>query len=206
MHISNIVCFSKFKSIDYSINIYPGYISSLVYNDDMSDADMLAAIGFTVGHEISHAFDFSASQFNAYGEPNPVFSGQDVDAYVKKTNALADYYSSIEVMPGTNVDGQHVVGEAAADLNGMQVTLALGQKTEGFDYERFCSRFAVAWGNVVNEASFTATLADTHPLDNLRMNVCAQMYDMMYDTLGVAEGDGMYLAPDQRIFIWGAKA
>ena len=43
-------------------------------------------------------------------------------------------------------------------------------------------------------------------LNNLRMNVCAQMYDMMYDTLGVAEGDGMYLAPDQRIFIWGAKA
>ena len=32
------------------------------------------------------------------------------------------------------------------------------------------------------------------------------MYDMMYDTLGVAEGDGMYLAPDKRIAIWGANA
>ena len=204
--ISPMVTNAFYDASNNSINIYPGYISSLVYNDDMSDADMLAAIGFTVGHEISHAFDFSASQFNAYGEPNPVFSGQDVDAYVKKTNALADYYSSIEVMPGTNVDGQHVVGEAAADLNGMQVTLALGQKTEGFDYERFCSRFAVAWGNVVNEASFTATLADTHPLDNLRMNVCSQMFDPMYEKLGVKEGDGMYLAPDKRVVFWGPNA
>lgn len=167
---------------------------------------MLAAIGFVVSHEISHAFDFGASQFNAYGEPKPVFTGKDVDAFVKKTNALADYFSTIEVMPGVNVDGQHVVGEAAADLCGLQVTLALEEKTEGFDYERFCSQFAVFWGSVANEASFSASLADTHPLDNLRMNVCSQMLDPMYEKLGVTEGDGMYLAPDKRIVFWGPQA
>ena len=143
--ISPTVTNAFYDPTNNSINIYPGYISSLIYSADMSDADILATIGFVTSHEISHAFDFSASQFNAYGEPKPVFSAEDVDTYVKKTNALADYYSSMEIMPGVNVDGQHVVGEATADLNGMQATLALAEKTEGFDYERFCSQYAISW-------------------------------------------------------------
>jgi len=40
----------------------------------------------------------------------------------------------------------------------------------------------------------------------LRVNVNAQMLDPIYDVLGVAEGDGMYLAPEQRIVIWGPNA
>jgi predicted metalloendopeptidase len=32
------------------------------------------------------------------------------------------------------------------------------------------------------------------------------MCDEMYDALGVQEGDGMYLAPEQRVLIWGEKA
>ena len=32
------------------------------------------------------------------------------------------------------------------------------------------------------------------------------MYDMMYDVLSVAEGDGMYFALDKRIVFWGENA
>lgn len=195
-----------YDSSNNSINVNPGYMSRLTYNADMSEADMFSTIGFTLAHEISHAFDYSGSQYNAYGEPTPVFAKEDVDAFVQKTTSLADYYSTIEVAPGTKVDGTNVVGEAAADLSGMQAILVLGDKTDGFDYETFCSQYANYWASVANEATFPVLVADTHPLDNLRMNVCSQMFDTMYDKLGVKEGDGMYLAPEDRIVIWGAAS
>ena len=189
-----------------SINILPGYMTSLIYTKDISDTDLLATLGFTVGHEISHGFDFSGAQYNAYGLPEPVFAEQDVEAFTSRTSKLADYYSTMEVVPGLNEDGKNCVAEAGADLVGMQLAMEQAKKIEGFDYEQFLTTYSTVWGQVIVAEALPATVADTHPLNNLRLNVCAQMYDMMYDTLGVAEGDGMYLAPDKRIAIWGANA
>ena len=52
----------------------------------------------------------------------------------------------------------------------------------------------------------TAYYSDIHPLSYQRVNVNAQMSYELYATYDVAEGDGMYLAPDRRIHLWGAKA
>ena len=112
-----------------SINIYPGYVTSLIYTEDMSDLDLLAGAGFTIGHEISHGFDYQGAQFDAYGTPNPVFTDADVDSFVLKCSTLALYYNGIEIAPGTMVNGQYVVTEASADLCGMQAILELAKKT-----------------------------------------------------------------------------
>ena len=189
-----------------SINILPGYMTSLIYARDISDTDLLASLGFTIGHEISHGFDYNGAQYDAYGVPEPVFAEQDVGAFTSRTSKLADYYSSMEVAPGLNEDGQNCIAEAGADLVGMQLAMEQAKKIEGFDYEQFLSTCGTVWGTVVDARSLPATVADTHPLNNLRLNVCAQMYDMMYEVLGVTEGDGMYLAPDKRIVFWGKGA
>ena len=189
-----------------SINILPGYISSLIYTDEMTDADLLASIGWTVGHEISHSFDYTGSQVDAYGRPKPVFSDADVDAFVLKCSALALYYNKIEVVPSQMVDGQLVVGEAAADLCGMQACLELASKIDGFDFNNYFKYVSCEWAQVTTEDYLPILMLDTHPLNHLRVNVNAQMYDAIYDELGVAEGDGMYLAPEERIAIWGPNA
>ena len=62
------------------------------------------------------------------------------------------------------------------------------------------------WAEVMTEPMLQQQTLDVHPLSNQRVNVCAQMLDAMYDKLGVVEGDGMYLAPDERIVIWGPNA
>ena len=59
---------------------------------------------------------------------------------------------------------------------------------------------------MVPETSLAPLLVDAHPLNNLRVNVNMQMFDPIYDELGVEEGDGMYLAPEERINIWGPNA
>ena len=189
-----------------SINIYPGYVTSLMYTEDMSELDLLAGIGFTIGHEISHGFDYLGAQVDAYGTPNPVFSDADVDAFVLKCSMLALYYNGIEIAPGTMANGQNVTTEAAADLCGMQAILELAKKDENLDYEALFDRVSYVWAQVTSEATLPNLLLDVHPLNNLRVNVSAQMFDPIYDKLGVAEGDAMYLAPNERINIWGADA
>ena len=62
------------------------------------------------------------------------------------------------------------------------------------------------WAQVVLEAALPNLLLDTHPLNNLRVNVNAQMFDPIYKALGVSEGDAMYLAPEKRINIWGSNS
>jgi len=137
---------------------------------------------------------------------NPVFADADVDAFVLKCSTLALYYNKIEIMPGTMANGQNTVAEAAADLCGMQAILELAKKDENADYEALFAKLSNVWARVAPEAVLPNLLLDAHPLNNLRVNVNAQMFDPIYDKLGVAEGDAMYLAPNARINIWGPNA
>ena len=189
-----------------SINIMPGIVTSLLYTDGMPDEKLLSGIGFTVGHEISHGFDYQGAQMDAYGQPNPVFTDEDVSKFVDKTTKLAQYYSGIELMPGMMADGQNIVAEANADLCGMHAALEIAGKSENFDYNEFFNNMSNVFVQVVPAQTFPILAMDTHPLNNLRINVNAQMFDPIYDKLGVKEGDVMYLAPDKRIVVWGPKA
>ena len=189
-----------------SINIAPGFVTSLIYTEDMSDLDLLSGAGFTIGHEISHGFDYQGAQFDAYGAPNPLFADADVDAFVLKSSTLALFYNGLEIAPGSMVNGENVITEATADLCGMHAILDLAGKTEGVDYDKFFANISNMWAQVVPESSLPNLALDPHPMHNLRVNVNAQMFDPIYDALGVAEGDTMYLAPESRINIWGPKA
>ena len=43
---------------------------------------------------------------------------------------------------------------------------------------------------------------DEHPMDYLRVNCTLQQFDEFLDCYGITEGDGMYLAPAERIMVW----
>ena len=43
---------------------------------------------------------------------------------------------------------------------------------------------------------------DVHPLNYLRSNVSSAQFDEFLETYGIKEGDGMYVAPDDRIAVW----
>ena len=138
--------------------------------------------------------------------PNPVFADADVDAFVLKTTTVAQYFNDIEVAPGIMVNGEQVVTEAAADLCGVHAIIETASKMDSIDYDKLFLYYSRLWAQVVPETSLAQLLVDAHPLNNLRVNVNMQMFDPIYDELGVEEGDGMYLAPEERINIWGPNA
>ena len=184
-----------------SINVYPGIVTGALYRENMTDGQLLAGIGFTIGHEISHAFDYSGSQLDPYGCGNPVFSVTSLKAFMEKSRLVADYFNSIEYLPGLSPDGEMVMGEATADLSGIQACLKLVEK-KGIDPEDFMEGLSDCWTQAISENDFISYALEAHPLWNLRINVSLQMFDYVYEKLGIKEGDGMYLAPEKRIVIW----
>ena len=197
-------CF--YEPVSNSINIFPGFVTSAVYDKAMTPEEFLGSIGFCVAHEISHAFDYSWSQFDAYGRPEPVFTADDVSKFTVLRDKLAASYSNVEVVSGKNIDGMKVASEAMADLSGLQAIVARGKALDSFDFNKMFERFSTTWAAVYPEAYADALLQDAHAPVNARVNVSAQMTDAFYDAFGVVEGDGMYLAPDKRIAIWGESA
>ena len=197
-------CF--YDSLSNSINIFPGYITSAVYTKGMSPEELLAGTGFAIGHEISHAFDYSGSQRNAYGEAIAVFSEADVQIFVAKRQEVADYYSTIVMWPDVTVDGTITSAEATADLCGVQVVLKRAESIEGFDHEKLFGSFARKWAVVYAPAYGNLLRINPHPLNNLRVNVNAQMFDEFYQTYEATEGDTMYLSPDKRLAMWGKNS
>ena len=135
-----------------------------------------------------------------------MFAEEDVQAFVEKREALANYYSTIEVMPGSYVDGTLKSAEATADLCGMQVILERARAIEGFDYEKMFGSFAKTWTAAYSPAYADLFAIDAHPLSNQRVNVNAQMFDEFHATYGASEGNTMYLAPENRLTLWGANA
>ena len=85
----------------------------------------------------------------------------------------------------------------------MKCMLAIAAEQEGFDYDAFFRQFASLWRTKMLPNALIMTLAtDPHPLGCLRTNVTVQQFEEFYETYDIQPGDGMYLAPEDRISVW----
>ena len=131
------------------------------------------------------------------------WTDEDRAAFEARSAKVADYFSAIEVLPGVPSNGVMMQGEAVADLGGMSAALEIAKGVEGFDYNAFFEAFAAMWRQIdIAESLEYLVRFDPHPANHLRVNVTLQQFDEFYETYGIAEGDGMYLAPDQRLNVW----
>ncbi|MBA3416591.1 MAG: M13 family metallopeptidase [Chloroflexia bacterium] len=102
--------------------VFPAGILQPPFFDAAADpAPNYGAIGFVIGHEITHGFDLSGSQFGPTGNFEDWWTPEDRERFLALNEELAAQYDAIEVAPGLFVNGQITVGENAADLGGIQV-------------------------------------------------------------------------------------
>jgi putative endopeptidase len=102
--------------------VFPAGILQPPFFDAAADpAANYGAIGYVIGHEITHGFDLSGSQFGPTGNLENWWTAEDRERFLALNEELAAQYDAIEVAPGLFVDGQITVGENAADLGGIQV-------------------------------------------------------------------------------------
>ena len=61
---------------------------------------------------------------------------------------------------------------------------------------------ATAEAESADAAEMQYLRTDNHPVECYRCNIPVQNFDEFLETYGVKEGDGMYLAPEDRIRVW----
>ena len=191
-----------YQPLTNSIYILGAYARGDIYNSEMSDEEVLAKLGVSIGHEISHAFDRTGAQFDKDGNMKNWWTPEDKEEFKKRNAKLAEYYNSIHPWEGQDLQGSIMTGEACADMAGMKVALRVASEKENFDYDKFYRAFADLWFVKENLMMARAGIEDEHPLQYLRINCTLQQFDEFLDYYGITEGDNMYLAPEDRVNIW----
>ena len=88
-------------------------------------------------------------------------------------------------------------------MAGLKAVLLLAEDNPDFDYAAFFEQYAHIWRRLdIIESEINLIMNDEHPLGYLRTNVTLQQFDKFYEVFDVKEGDGMYLAPENRINVW----
>ena len=193
-----------------AICIFAGICAGgILFDADAPYEKNLAKLGTTVGHEMTHGFDSNGFRFDKYGRQedmeaeNPLMSSEDRAVFTKKIFGLSTWYSAISPLPGVPQYSGGVVPEAIADMGGMRCALRVAGKQSDFDYDLFFRSYAEVWRKVCTEDMERLYIqGDVHPLAYLRCNITVQQFDEFQKTYGVKEGDGMYLAPENRICLW----
>ncbi len=193
-------CF--YSATDNSVYILGAFAQGSIYNSDMSDEELLAKLGTVIGHEISHAFDSSGAQFDKDGNMTNWWTEEDYTAFLEKNEKMVAYYNAMHPWEGQNFYGSIMTGEACADMAGLKCMLRIAAEKENFDYDAFFRAFADMWLTKDTLQIAYIRINDNHPMAYLRINATLQQYDEFLDFYGIEEGDGMYLAPENRVSIW----
>ena len=117
---------------------------------------------------------------------------------------MADHYTNgLHGYRDHNYNGAKLTGEAIADMGGIRVMLRLAEKQESFDYREFFASFAENFAiHQTRQFGVERIAIDGHPEEHLRINVTLSQFDEFAKTYDVKEGDGMYVAPEDRLAIW----
>ncbi len=194
---------SLYNRANNSINILPGLMGDYYYNSDMSKEEVYGKAGAVIGHEISHAFDAAGSAYDADGNYADWWTAEDKAKFQEKTNKLVAYFDNISIWDGVFCSGELVKTEACADMGGNAVLLRLASKDPDFDYQAFFKAYAESFAEShTPEDAYYVCNYDEHPLHYLRVNTTVSQFQEFYDAFDVKEGDGMYVAPEDRVKIW----
>ncbi len=194
---------ASYSPSENSICISAGILGGSIYSLDMSREEKYAMIGVAIAHEITHAFDTSGAHYDENGNLRDWWQPEDYTAFRKKADKLIGYYNNVIPMEGMKYSGERVDTEAIADLGGMKCMLRMASSIDGFDYKKFFESYAHLWCSISTaENEWYKAEQDSHPLSYLRVNAVVQQFDEFIETYQIQEGDGMYLAPEDRISVW----
>jgi len=194
--------------------VFPaGILQPPFFFKDGDDAVNYGAIGVVIGHETTHGFDDKGSLYDKTGNLNNWWTEEDTERFNERTQVLVNQFNSFVVLGDVHANGELSLGENIADLGGLNIAFTAFKKaTEGKDLpkidgftpeQRFFIAYSHVWAQNVREAEMLRlTKEDVHSLGEFRVNGPLPNIQAFYDAFDVKEGDGMYLAPEERVKIW----
>jgi putative endopeptidase len=193
--------------------VFPaGYLQPPHFDAKADPAVNYGAIGYVIGHEISHHFDDQGSKYDPQGRLNKWWTDEDLARFNARKAKLVAQYDAYQPLPGLNIRGAQTLGENIADNAGLAIAydaykLSLGGKPapvlDGFTGDQ---RFFMGRAQV-NKVAFReaelrkSVLSGVHSPSKWR-TWSVRNHDAWYDAFAVKPSHKLYLAPDERVKIW----
>jgi predicted metalloendopeptidase len=170
------------------------------------------AMGAVIGHEVSHSFDNQGALFDATGRLHNWWTPEDFKHFERSSKQLVAQYDAYKPFPDLAVKGQQTLGENIADVAGLTAAydayrLSLRGKpapvAEGMSGDQqFFVSFAQSWRRKSREPAMrNLILTDGHAPAEYRASTVRNI-DAWYRAFDVKPGQGLYLAPADRVHIW----
>ncbi|SKB29318.1 M13 family metallopeptidase [Daejeonella lutea] len=194
--------------------VFPaGILQFPFFDPNADDAVNYGGIGAVIGHEISHGFDDSGSQYDKDGTLRNWWTEEDMTRFKAKAKALQEQYDAYTVLDTIHVNGKLTLGENIGDLGGLNAAYEAfkmtkqGQSNEKIDGftpdQRFFLSWAQVWkGNILNETAAQLIVTDTHSPGPYRTIGAPVNMDAWYKAFDIKPGDKLYKKPEDRIRIW----
>jgi putative endopeptidase len=194
--------------------VFPaGILQFPFFAPDADDAVNYGGIGAVIGHEMSHGFDDSGSQYDKDGNLRNWWTAEDKAKFEAKTKALGEQFDSYTVLDTIHVNGKLTMGENIGDLGGLNAAYTAfkltkqGQSEEKIDGftpdQRFFLSWAQVWrGNILPESAAQLIKTDPHSPGPYRTIGAPVNMDAWYKAFDVKPGDRLYKKPEDRIRMW----
>ena len=194
--------------------VFPaGILQFPFFSADADDAINYGGIAAVIGHEMSHGFDDSGSQYDNDGTLRNWWTPEDLSKFKAKTVQLAAQYDQYTVVDTIHVNGKFTLGENIGDLGGLNIAYEAfkmtkqGQSKKKIDGLTPDQRFFLAWAQVWRGASRPEMAAqmiktDPHSPGQYRTIGTPVNMDAWYEAFNVKPGDKLYKKPEDRIKIW----
>ena len=186
--------------------VFPaGILQPPYFDSNMDDAVNYGGIGGVISHEITHGYDDQGRHFDQDGNLKDWWKPEDEKEFLKRTKAMVDLYSSLEVLPGVKVNGELTLGENIADFGGVSIAFealqrrlaavpSLRKKIDGLTPEQ---RFYISWAqvwrqNVREQEARRRVTIDPHAPDKFRATQPAtnhQDFEHAFDISGDSSKD-----------------
>jgi putative endopeptidase len=192
---------------------FPAAILQPPYFDPNQPASInYGAVGAVIGHEISHSFDDEGALFDSTGRLQNWWTEADFAHFRASAQQLVNEFNGYKPFPDLSVNGQQTLSENIADVAGLAAAfhayhLSLNGKkapiVEGFSGDQqFFIGFAQSWRQKTRDALLRQQIiTDGHAPSQYRVQTVRNI-DAWYDAFNVKPGQGLYLAPTERVRMW----
>lgn len=194
--------------------VFPaGILQPPFFDPEADDAVNYGGIGAVIGHEMSHGFDDSGSQYDAEGNLKNWWTEADRKAYLERTSLIVKQFDAFQALPDQTVNGKLTLGENIGDLGGLKIAYAAWQRSlkgkpapvvDGFTgAQRFFLSYANIWRNTIRDEALRVRL-NTDPHSPGKYRVLGPLANLpeFYEAWGCGDGDAMKRAAEVRPSIW----
>ncbi|NLW89400.1 MAG: M13 family metallopeptidase [Clostridiaceae bacterium] len=198
MHMVN-ACYDT----DNTVTITVAIMAAPFFDVNADYYTNLGGLGAVVAHEVGHAFDANIIKYNAEGVYDPAWlPATDRTALEERNRVAVEYFENyFTVFDVYRVDGQLTLGENYADLGAMECITNIARTKD--DYTKLFENYARIWSTLILNTDVISQLSeDPHSPATIRVNAILATTEDFYDVYGLKEGDGMYIAPENRISRW----